>query len=129
MDDTFITTTLIQGSVLVDRDGSQLLMHPGDKVSLNVSSGELMKGKFTNDARAWTHGWADYEEITLYDLAKILSRQYNVQVRITSEPLRHMKFSISLRNKETIDDVLHALQRIAGVHVHRSGKDIYISDK
>lgn len=129
MDDTFITTTLIQGTVLVDRDGSQLLMQPGDKVSLNVNSGELMKGKFTNDARAWTHGWADYEEITLYDLAKILSRQYNVQVRITSEPLRHMKFSISLRNKETIDDVLHALQRIAGVHVHRSGKDIYISDK
>ena len=38
------------------------------------------------------------------------------------------RFSISLRNKETIGDVIDALQRISQMTVQRRGKDIYLSD-
>jgi hypothetical protein len=70
----------------------------------------------------------DYDEITLDDFAKVLSRQYAVNVNIRSAALRQTQFSISLRNKETIDEVLDALKRVMKMKVHRDGKDIYISE-
>ncbi len=39
-----------------------------------------------------------------------------------------MEFAISLRNKETIDDVLDALQSITSMQVCRDGKEITIGD-
>lgn len=127
-DDKYITTTLMQGSVLIDRDEDHLLMKPGEMVRLDVNSGVLTKSQFDYDAHAWTLNMAEYDDITLSQFAKVLSRQYAVQVHISSEHLRDMRFSISLRNKETIDDVLHALQRFTDINVCRSGKDIYISE-
>lgn len=103
-------------------------MKPGEMVRLDVNSGVLTKSQFDYDAHAWTLNMAEYDDITLSQFAKVLSRQYAVQVHISSESLRDMRFSISLRNKETIDDVLHALQRFTDINVCRSGKDIYISE-
>ena len=62
------------------------------------------------------------------ELAKVLSRQYNVNIHVGSSKLGMTRFSISLRNKETIGDVIDALQRISQMTVQRRGKDIYLSD-
>ena len=70
----------------------------------------------------------EFSEISLEDLAKLLSRRYAVNITITSERLRKMEFAISLRNKETIDDVLYALQDITHMQVCRDGKEITIGD-
>jgi hypothetical protein len=51
-----------------------------------------------------------------------------VNIHIKSAELKATKISISLRNKETIDDVLTALQRITSMKMLRQGKDIYITE-
>lgn len=126
-DDEYITTTLMEGSVMINRGEDHLLMKPGEMVKLDVNTGELIKSTFSDNTNAWMQNMADYEEITLNDFAKILSRQYAVDIHIQSAVLRQAKFSISLRNKETIDEVLDALNRVMDMKVHRVGKDIYIS--
>ncbi len=126
-DDQFITTTLLQGAVVIDRDEDMLSMKPGDMVSLDMRTGKFTKSRFNTDTHAWIEDKAEYSDITLERLAKLLSRRYAVNVNVTSEQLRHVRFSISLRNKETIDDVLDALQRITSMQVCRDGKEIVIS--
>lgn len=127
-DDQYITTTLIQGAVLIGRGDDILCMQPGDMVRLDTKTGQLTKTRYTNDTHAWVQDMTEFNEITLEDLSKVLSRRYAVNINIQSVRLRHMRFSISLRNKETIDDVLDALQRITAMKVCRNGKEITISE-
>lgn len=125
-DDQLITTSLMQGAVVIDRDEDMLSMKPGDMVTLDMSTGKFTKSHYTTDTHAWVADKAEYSDITLGRLAKLLSRRYAVNVNVTSDHLRNMRFSISLRNKETIDDVLDALQRITPMQVCRNGKEIVI---
>jgi transmembrane sensor len=126
--DQYITTALMQGSVMINRGEDHLLMKPGDIVKLDTSTGELIKSTFSTSTNAWMQNVTDYDEITLNDFAKVLSRQYAVDIHIQSATLRQTKFSITLRNQETIDEVLDALKRVMNMKVRRDGKDIYISE-
>lgn len=127
-DDPFIKTSLLEGSVLIDAGEDQLMMLPGEMVILNTATGALTKTNFSNDSHAWIRNMTDFDEITLEDFAKILSRQYAVKIHILSGELKTTKLSISLRNKETIDEVLDALQRITGMKITRNGKNIYMAE-
>lgn len=126
-DNQYITTSLMEGSVLISHDRDRLMMKPGEMVMLDTATGQLTKTLSTNDSKAWLHNMADFDDITLADLAKILSRQYDVQIHIKSAHAAAIRLSISLRNKETIDEVLDALQKVTGTRVTRHDKNIYIS--
>jgi transmembrane sensor len=127
-DEQYITTALMQGSVMINRGGNHLLMKPGDIVKLNTNTGELIKSTTSGNTNDWMQNITDYDEITLNDFAKVLSRQYAVDIHIQSATLRQAKFSITLRNHETIDEVLDALKRVMKMKVHRDGKYIIISE-
>lgn len=57
---------------------------------------------------AWAEDRIEYDDITLGEMVKKLSRQYDVRIQLGSEKLGDMKFRVSLRNKETIVDVMDA---------------------
>ncbi len=127
-DDNYVTTSLMQGSVVIEKGNEYLDMKPGDMVSLDMRTGKFTKSRYSSDNHAWVQDMAEYSDISLEDLAKLLSRKYAVNIYIQSAKLKRMRFSISLRNKETIDDVIDALQRITKMHVTRDGKTIVIKD-
>ncbi len=127
-DDSYVTTSLMQGSVVIEKGNEYLDMKPGDMVSLDMRTGKFTKSRYSSDNHAWVQDMAEYSDISLEDLAKLLSRKYAVNIYIQSTKLKRMRFSISLRNKETIDDVIDALQRITKMHVTRDGKTIVIKD-
>lgn len=49
-----------------------------------------------------------------------------MHIQLESEKLGDMKFRVSLRNKETIVDVMDALKEIIPIKVEYKEKDIYI---
>ena len=87
-----------------------------------------LKGKKVNarQAMAWAEDRIEYDDITLGEMVKKLSRQYDVHIQLESEKLGDMKFRVSLRNKETIVDVMDALKEIIPIKVEYKEKDIYI---
>ena len=67
----------------------------------------------------------------LYKMAATLVRKSNafaavMYIQLESEKLGDMKFRVSLRNKETIVDVMDALKEIIPIKVEYKEKDIYI---
>lgn len=124
--DSYTTTSLLQGHVVINRGEDHLSMNPGEMVTLNNTTGELRKSVFSDRTNAWVKSQADYDVITLRDLARVLSRQYAVNIHIASPSKGNMKLSISLYNKESINEVLSALQRVADLEISRKGNDIYI---
>ncbi len=127
-DDQYVTTTLMKGSVQINRGADQLLMKPGEMVCYNNVTGVLTKKLFHNKSNAWLSGMDDYDDITVGEFAKKLSRRYDVNIHINSNKIRNTRISITLRNELTIDEVMDALQNVTRVNLVRKGKDIYMTE-
>lgn len=128
-DDATVTTTLLEGSVQVSHDKERVMMVPGEKVTLNQASGELIKTKASTKANAWIHGNTEYESITLANLVKVLSRRFNMNITVQSPSLRDERLAISLNNGEDFDGIMRGLQRIIPIRVVRQGKNVQIFER
>lgn len=125
----FVTTTLLEGIVEVTKDKTKYYLHPGEELTLDKKSGKFMM-QHTNAEQSilWSKNQLDYSDITLKELISKLSRQYNVYITInkTAEQYADRKIRISLKNHETIDEVISALQKILPVSITRKNQNIEI---
>ena len=96
----------------------------GETVALDKTTGRMVKELSTGDSKAWVTGAAVYDDMTLTEIARALSRRYAVNIRIATPALGQERYSLSLYNSEDIEDVLKALARVAPIKVVRQGKDI-----
>ena len=128
-DDPFISTTLLEGSVELNYKGSPIMMSPGESMRLDVETGKFIRTQVNaSQSKAWAENRIEFDHITLKELVAKLSRQYDVNIRLESEAVGDKTFRISLRNRETIGEVMTALQEIIPITVERKGKDIYIRE-
>lgn len=128
-DDELVTTTLIEGSVVLLRGEQTLKMKPGESVRLNLLSGRFIRNRVNAlQSKSWLKNKLEFDHITLKELILKLSRQYNVKIELESEELGNKAFRISLRNQETIGEVMTALQKIIPITVEHKEKYIYIRE-
>ncbi|OJV76322.1 MAG: iron dicitrate transport regulator FecR [Bacteroidia bacterium 44-10] len=126
-EDSNITTTLMEGAVELLKEKQHIAMKPGESVTLNVVSGKFTFTKVNPDvSKAWSENRIEYDNISLRELAAKLSRQYDVKIHLLTEEVGDKRFSISLRNQETIGEVMSALKEIIPIQVERKNMDIYI---
>lgn len=128
-EDSFVTTALMEGVIEINRGKECIRMSPGEFVKLDINTGKFTRSKNNVEQwRAWSENRIEFEDITLKELVAKLSRQYDVNIRLESEQVGAKRFRISLRNRETIGEVMTALQEIIPITVERKGKDIYIRE-
>ena len=126
-EDSNITTTLMEGAVELLKEKQHIAMKPGESVTFNVVSGKFTLTKVNPDvSKAWSENRIEYDNISLRELAAKLSRQYDVKIHLLTEEVGDKRFSISLRNQETIGEVMSALKEIIPIQVERKNMDIYI---
>ena len=126
-EDSNITTTLMEGAVELLKEKQRIAMKPCESVTLNVVSGKFTLTKVNPDvSKAWSENRIEYDNISLRELAAKLSRQYDVKIHLLTEEVGDKRFSISLRNQETIGEVMSALKEIIPIQVERKNMDIYI---
>ena len=128
-EDSVVTTALMEGIVEIHRGEQRIEMVPGEFVKLDMATGKITRTR--NDVKqwkAWSENRIEFEDITLKELVAKLSRQYDVNISLESEQVGAKRFRISLRNRETIGEVMAALQEIIPITVERRGKDIYIRE-
>ena len=126
-EDSNITTTLMEGAVELLKEKQHIAMKPGESVTLNVVSGKFTLTKVNPDvSKAWSENRIEYDNISLRELAAKLSRQYDVKIHLLTEEVGDKRFRISLRNQETIGEVMSALKEIIPIQVERKNMDIYI---
>lgn len=126
-EDSNITTTLMEGAVELLKEKQHIAMKPGESVTLNVVSGKFTLTKVNPVvSKAWSENRIEYDNISLRELAAKLSRQYDVKIHLLTEEVGDKRFSISLRNQETIGEVMSALKEIIPIQVERKNMDIYI---
>lgn len=128
-DDPTVSTSLMQGKVIISQGETTVEMKPGETVTLDKTTGNLTKTITSATPNAWTMNSADFNEIRLGDFAKILSRKYGVDIHITSQKVRDIRLAMTLQNRETIEDVLNSLTIVTNTRIVRDGKQIYINER
>lgn len=126
-DEPVTKTTLLEGAIDILYDGEEIPVAPGEQLSLDKERGRLSRQRV--DAvgyRSWTEGRMEYDRITLGELAGRLSRKYDVRIHLEEGLDREVAFRVSLRNEETVGDVLRALSQIIPIRYERRGEDIYM---
>ncbi len=126
-EDSVVSTALLEGEVEVSHPRGKLSMQPGELVELDTKTGIWVHPKTdTGLSCAWSEGRIEFDDITLGQLAVKLSRLFNVRIHIQDADIATQRFRISLRNQETIDEVIEVLAEMLSIRVERKGKDIYI---
>ncbi len=127
--DRFITTTLMEGVVELRYKHQSLIMNPGQTIQLDTRSNKLLnKNNHTGQYKSWIDGNLKYDSITLEELLNRLSRQYNTTIHFESIRNKDRRLSISLKNKETLEEVLLGISKIVQIKVEYKGNEIYVSD-
>lgn len=125
-EDEDVTTTLIEGSVDINRGDEITKMVPGEMVVYNKETGKINKQAANRDITNWLEDNMDLHDVTLSHFAQILSRRYNVDIHIANAETGKMKISAVLQNNESIEDVVSALRHITKRNITQKGKIISI---
>lgn len=125
--DSVVTTTLMEGKVELNYRNKVIAMNPGETMSLNINTGHIKELSHQPQTNAWVDNRIEYGDISLKQLASLLSVQYNVDIFIENKKLERKTFNISLRNHESIYEIMSVISELTGAKVSYKSKDIYLN--
>ena len=129
-EDTKVSTALLNGAVDIIYKERHIPVSPGELVCLDKNTLQFSREKVQAEQyKSWTEGRFEYDKISLQELVDRLSRRYDVTIRLDEAIRKDMVFRISLRNEETIDDILNALSQITSICYEKQGRSVYIKKK
>lgn len=120
-------TALLNGAIDIIHKGKHISVKPNELIVLDKSKDIFSKEQVhAEQYKSWTDGRIEYDAISLQELVDRLSRKYDVTIRLEKTVNKNEVFSISLRNEETIEDILLAISKTLPIVFEKRGRDIYI---
>lgn len=119
-DDEYVSTTLVEGRVEINYKDKVYAMSPGEEIKLNKKTGKMQKSTINaSHINSWINNVIEYDNITLQELMAKLSRRFNASITIRNSKLNDYTFNISLRNDETLDQILNGIQKIVPIQIQK----------
>lgn len=110
-DDANIYTTLVEGKVVVGYDGKSQHLTPNQKSSFNMNTGTLVVASVDvfNEV-SWKDGIFSFEEESLQNIMKVLSRWYDVEVTFENEAIKDEEFIGLLRKDQSLNKIISTIK-------------------
>lgn len=130
-DDSEAIVSLTEGSVAIShpsRPDEVKYLKPDQRATVSKDSGDIAVEKYkTSDSIQWIDGKLFFDGEALMDIARDLSRSYNVQITISNNSLSSLRFYGNfLRQEQTITEVMDALAATGKINYRQNGRDIMI---
>ena len=117
-DEKNVSVVLSEGKVRVKAKDADLTMEPGSRVLMDRRTLALSKHTVNaSDYTAWLSGEVKYNNQTLEEIAAELSRNYNIKLVITSEELKHERFTGYL-GRASLRNILDVMCLAANMNYH-----------
>jgi transmembrane sensor len=123
-DEPAINTTLLEGAVRVHRNGQAATIRPGEQAKLNGAGMLKVETADTEEAVAWKNGLFRFDEATIEDVMRQLSRWYDVEVVYVNEAPKDL-FRGEIYRNVNVSKVLKVLEA-SGVRFTVEGKKILV---
>ena len=124
MDESTVNTTLLEGSVQVHNGAGTSLIRPGEQAQLNKAGDFKVAPADTEEAIAWKNGLFKFNEATIEEVMRQVSRWYDVEVVYVNEAPKDL-FRGEIYRNVNVSKVLKVLEA-SGIHFTVSGKKILV---
>jgi len=128
-----IVTTLVEGKIkinLPDEPENELLLEPNDQAVFDVTYGKVQINKVDpNNYIQWINGIYVFNDESLDEIMKTLSRWYDFNYWFEQEDIKNIKFKGGLNKYESIEPILDIIENTGKVDVTVKGKNILFTKK
>lgn len=121
-----IVTTLLEGSIKVLKNDSQVILEPGQAASNHVNSGSIKVTTVNaQEAIAWKRGYFIFNNESLESIMKKIARWYDIDVEFRDD-IKSKRFWGTYSQDKTLDDLLKTLEQTGDVHFKKDGRRITV---
>ncbi|MDR0893679.1 MAG: FecR domain-containing protein [Mediterranea sp.] len=126
--DSLITTTLLEGSVQVSHEENCVRMRPGQRLTYDMNNNSLQLTDIANAARdaRWTQDVWTLTDTPLQELCHRIEQMYDVKFVITNERLLDKSFTGEFHLGEPLDSLLRTMQVSSVLSYEKKGKTIIL---
>lgn len=116
LDDNYITTTLIEGSVQVNTPSQSEILAPNEKLTFYKDNHMISKSILQNTEKntSWMNSQLTFDQERLEDMAKTLERMYNIRIHFASDKLKNIRFSGNVKNNN-LENVLQLISFVSPI--------------
>jgi ferric-dicitrate binding protein FerR (iron transport regulator) len=115
-DDAYITTTLLEGSIVVSKadapDHKSITLKPNQQLKYDYNTGNytVLECPSSKDYICWIDNKLYFENTKLSEIVKNLERHYNVNFTFASEKIKNETFTCDFNSNENIYQILAILK-------------------
>ena len=124
-DEAAVNTTLLEGSVSINRQKEIVLLRPGQQAQIKASEKiGIIKNADIGQAIAWKNGIFNFNGSDIEATMRQIARWYDIEVIYEDKITEH--FNGSIPRNASIEKVLNMLEHTGVVHFNRQGRKIFV---
>ena len=132
-EDSEVSTTLVSGSIALQQamgNGAELVLTPGRQALFEKASATTrVKNVDTEVVTSWREGRFVFEDQTLEQIMRTLSRWYNFEYEFSDSEVAQVVFMGSIPRYGSFDEVVEIFEKIGGIRLRQKGAKVVISEK
>lgn len=118
-EENYISATLLSGSIAIDnlKEASQTIIKPEEQFTYNRDSHKGVVDKVkTEIVTAWIDGQIVINNKTIYEVIKILERQFNLDFQYNQSVISKTdNFNFKFRRNASIKEIMQVIQTVSGI--------------
>ena len=123
-----VATTLVEGSVQLERGKEVQKMYPGQQALL-VNGQLVVKKVDVVDVIGWREGTFSFKEVRLEDIINELARWYDFDVYYQDTDVKNYHFTAWFRRNASIEEVIEVLEKTKKIKMKLDGKTLIVRKK
>jgi ferric-dicitrate binding protein FerR (iron transport regulator) len=125
-DESFIKTTLVEGSIHFKKGNAEKWLMPGEQAQLNKKGAiKIIKNANVEAETAWKNGYFTYDKTDIQTVMKQLSRWYDIEVDYENGIVPDDKYWGDIQRDATLSNVLKVLE-MSGLKFRVEGKKVTV---
>lgn len=118
-DETAIYTTLVEGVVAVSNAAKKQILTPSQQSKITEYNGSISVSEVdVYNEISWRKGLFVFKGMPLKDIARVLSRWYDVDIVFADPALGNVKFNGVLNKNQKLEDILTTIKNINFINAY-----------
>lgn len=119
-DDDNVYTTLVEGKVTVNLEGKKRFLKPNQQSVLDINNQMItISNVDVYNEISWKEGVFSFDDLTLKEITKVLSRWYDVDFVFLNESLENEKFVGVLDKNQNLVDILSTIKNLSVIREYK----------